>query len=105
MLEKAPLPNDVIALGVDGIRKIWHDKKMRGRVLLKIGQRPWLKQRTIVLVLMVESESRVSYICCLKRIAYGLLNRKPLTKSLKKPFLRSNMWRNYSPLKEWEQLQ
>ena len=31
MLEKAPLPKDVIALGVNGIRKIWHDKKMRGR--------------------------------------------------------------------------
>ena len=30
-LEKAPLPKDVIALGVNGIRKIWHDKKMRGR--------------------------------------------------------------------------
>lgn len=31
MLEKAPLPKDVIALGVNGIRKIWHDKKMRDR--------------------------------------------------------------------------
>lgn len=31
VLEKAPLPKDVIALGVTGIRKIWHDKKMRGR--------------------------------------------------------------------------
>lgn len=31
MLEKAPLPKDAIALGVNGIRKIWHDKKMRGR--------------------------------------------------------------------------
>ena len=31
VLEKAPLSKDVIALGVDGIRKIWHDKKMRGR--------------------------------------------------------------------------
>ena len=31
VLEKAPLPKDVIALGVDGIRKIWHEKKMRGR--------------------------------------------------------------------------
>lgn len=31
VLEKAPLPKDVIALGVNGIRKIWHDKKMRGR--------------------------------------------------------------------------
>lgn len=31
VLEKAPLPKDIIALGVEGIRKIWHDKKMRGR--------------------------------------------------------------------------
>lgn len=31
VLENAPLPKDVIALGVGGIRKIWHDKKMRGR--------------------------------------------------------------------------
>ena len=31
VLEKAPMPKDVIALGVEGIRKIWHDKKMRGR--------------------------------------------------------------------------
>ena len=31
VLEKAPLPKDVIALGVNGLRKIWHDKKMRGR--------------------------------------------------------------------------
>ena len=31
VLEKAPLPKDVIALGVNGIRKLWHDKKMRGR--------------------------------------------------------------------------
>ena len=31
VLEKAPLPKDVIALGIDGIRKIWHDKKIRGR--------------------------------------------------------------------------
>lgn len=31
VLEKAPLPKDIIALGTDGIRKIWHDKKLRGR--------------------------------------------------------------------------
>lgn len=31
VLERVPLPKDVIALGVDGIRKIWHEKKMRGR--------------------------------------------------------------------------
>ena len=31
VLEKAPLPKEIIALGVSGIRKIWHEKKMRGR--------------------------------------------------------------------------
>ena len=31
VLEKAPLPRDVIALGVNGVRKIWHEKRMRGR--------------------------------------------------------------------------
>lgn len=31
VLEKAPLPKDIVALGIDGIRKIWHEKKMRGR--------------------------------------------------------------------------
>lgn len=31
VLEKAPLPKDLITLGVDGIRKIWHNKKIRGR--------------------------------------------------------------------------
>ena len=31
VLEEAPLPKDIIALGVGGIRKIWHDKKLRGR--------------------------------------------------------------------------
>ena len=31
VLERAPLPKDVVLLGVDGIRKIWHEKKMRGR--------------------------------------------------------------------------
>ena len=31
VIEEAPLPKDIIALGVGGIRKIWHDKKLRGR--------------------------------------------------------------------------
>ena len=31
VLEKAPMPKDVITLGVDGIRKIWHEKKLCGR--------------------------------------------------------------------------
>ena len=31
VLEKAPLPKDIVALGIDGIRKIWHENRMRGR--------------------------------------------------------------------------
>ena len=31
VLKKAPLPKDVIALGVEGVRKIWHESKIRGR--------------------------------------------------------------------------
>lgn len=31
VLEKAPLPKEVIVLRVNGIWKIWHNKKMRGR--------------------------------------------------------------------------
>lgn len=31
VLKKAPLPKDIVALAVGGIRKMWHDKKMRGR--------------------------------------------------------------------------
>ena len=31
ILKKAPLPKDVIALGVEGVRKIWYDSKIRGR--------------------------------------------------------------------------
>ncbi len=36
VLEKAPLPKDVIALGVGGIKKLWHDKKMRGRGVTEV---------------------------------------------------------------------
>lgn len=31
ILKKAPLPEDIKALGTDGIRDIWHDAKLRGR--------------------------------------------------------------------------
>ena len=40
VLEKAPTPKDVIALGVNGIRKIWHDKKMRGRGVTEDRAKP-----------------------------------------------------------------
>ena len=31
LLKVAPFPKDLMQLGVDGIRKIWHDAKLRGR--------------------------------------------------------------------------
>jgi transposase len=31
LLKKAPFPEDLILLGTDGIRQIWHDAKLRGR--------------------------------------------------------------------------
>ncbi len=31
LLKQAPFPEDLIALGEDGIRQIWHDAKLRGR--------------------------------------------------------------------------
>ena len=40
VLEKAPLPKDIIALGVNGIRKIWHDKRMRGRGVTEDRAKP-----------------------------------------------------------------
>lgn len=72
VLEKAPLPKDVIALGVNGIRKIWHDKKMCGRGVTEDRAKTWLKLRTTVLDLTEGLERKVNYICCLRSIAYGL---------------------------------
>lgn len=31
LLKQAPFPDNLIAHGEDGIRKIWHDAKLRGR--------------------------------------------------------------------------
>lgn len=31
LLKKAPLPQDIVAIGTDGVRDIWHEKKLRGR--------------------------------------------------------------------------
>lgn len=31
VLKTAPFPDDIVKLGIDGIRQIWHDAKLRGR--------------------------------------------------------------------------
>ena len=31
IIRKAPFPEDILAIGSDGLRKIWHDAKLRGR--------------------------------------------------------------------------
>lgn len=38
VLRKAPFPEDLIALGEDGIRQIWHNAKLRGRGYSRAGE-------------------------------------------------------------------
>ena len=38
LLKKAPFPTDLIVLGVDGIRQIWHNAKLRGRGYSRAGE-------------------------------------------------------------------
>ena len=38
LLKKAPFPTDLIVLGVDGIRQIWHNAKLRGRGYRRAGE-------------------------------------------------------------------
>ena len=38
VLRKAPFPEDLTALGEDGIRQIWHDAKLRGRSYGRAGE-------------------------------------------------------------------
>lgn len=38
VLEKAPLPADIIKLGAEGIKQIWKDAKLRGRLGISRGQ-------------------------------------------------------------------
>lgn len=38
VLKQAPFPADLIALGTDGIRQIWHDAKLRGRGYSRAGE-------------------------------------------------------------------
>lgn len=38
VLKQAPFPEDLIVLGTEGIRQIWHDAKLRGRGYSKAGE-------------------------------------------------------------------
>ena len=38
LLKQAPFPDDLIALGEDGIRKIWYEAKLRGRGYSRAGE-------------------------------------------------------------------
>ena len=38
LLKQAPFPDDLTALGVDGIRQIWHDARLRGRGYSRAGE-------------------------------------------------------------------
>lgn len=54
VLKKAPFPADILALGEDGLRDIWHEEKLRGRgysrakrILNLAGQSVGLKSGTV----------------------------------------------------------
>ena len=38
LLKQAPFPDDLVTLGEDGIRQIWHDAKLRGRGYSRAGE-------------------------------------------------------------------
>ena len=38
LLRQAPIPSELVALGEDGIRKIWHDKKLKGAGYRRIAE-------------------------------------------------------------------
>ena len=38
LLSKAPIPSDLVALGEAGIRKIWHDRKLRGAGYRRVAE-------------------------------------------------------------------
>lgn len=38
LLKHAPFPDDLVALGEEGIRKIWHDAKLIGRGYSRAGK-------------------------------------------------------------------
>lgn len=38
VLKRAPFPEDLVALGTEGVRQIWHDAKLRGRGYSKAGE-------------------------------------------------------------------
>ena len=38
LLKQAPFPDDLTALGADGIRQIWHDARLRGRGYSRAGE-------------------------------------------------------------------
>ena len=38
VLRKVPFPEDLIAIGQDGIKQIWHDAKLRGRGYSRAGE-------------------------------------------------------------------
>ena len=74
MLEKAPLPKDIIALGVNGIRKIWHDKRMRGRGVTVDKVTTLVEAAHNSVCFDGTLEQKANYLCFLKSIVFGLRN-------------------------------
>ncbi|MDR2993826.1 MAG: transposase [Bacillus cereus] len=46
-MKQAPFPEDLITLGADGIRQIWHDAKLRGRGYNRAGEILWYARESV----------------------------------------------------------
>ncbi len=63
VLEKAPLSKDMITLGVEGIRKLWNEKRMRGRGVTEDRAKILIESAHNSIGLDEESAQEVNYTC------------------------------------------
>ena len=99
VLEKAPLPKDVIALGVEGVRKIWHDKKMRGRGVTEDKAKILVEAAHNSIGLDGGAGARSELYMLLEEHRLWISQKEAIEKVLEETILRVK-YVSYSPLKE-----
>ena len=69
VLKKAPFPEDILALGTEGLREIWHEAKLRGRGYSRADQIVRLASESVGLKYGT-SGSREAVRCFVEQILY-----------------------------------
>ena len=69
VLKKAPFPEDILALGTEGLREIWHEAKLRGRGYSRADQIVRLVSESVGLK-YGRSGSREAVRCFVEQILY-----------------------------------